>query len=294
MTALEPFGTRLRRSMDRFGPLCVGIDPHAALLVDWGLPDDVHGLERFARTVVEAVGGRVAAVKPQSAFFERFGSGGVAVLERTIAAARAAGTLVVLDVKRGDIGSTAAAYADAYLDPASPGFADAITVSPYLGFGSLRPMLDLAAASGSGVFVLALTSNPEGAQVQRALAADGSGRTVAAEILQQIATENLGATPMGSVGAVVGATIDPVGIGFDLATLGGPILAPGFGAQGATAEDVRTVFGTALGSVLAASSRDILRLGPDPLALRAGALRVADGLRTLVSGAALPQEPSGR
>ena len=294
MTALDPFGARLRRSMDRFGPLCVGIDPHAALLADWGLPDDVAGLERFAMTVVEAVGGRVAAVKPQSAFFERFGSRGVAVLERTIGAARATGTLVVLDVKRGDIGSTAAAYADAYLDPAAPGFADAITVSPYLGFGSLRPMLDLAAANGSGVFVLALTSNPEGAQVQRALAADGSGRTVAGEILQQIAAENLGAAPLGSVGAVVGATIDPVGIGFDLATLGGPILAPGFGAQGATAEDVRTVFGSALGSVLAASSRDILRLGPDLLALRAGAVRVADGLRTLVSGAALPQEPSGR
>ena len=285
MTALDPFGARLRRSMDRFGPLCVGIDPHAALLADWGLPDDVAGLERFAMTVVEAVGGRVAAVKPQSAFFERFGSRGVAVLERTIGAARATGTLVVLDVKRGDIGSTAAAYADAYL---------AITVSPYLGFGSLRPMLDLAAANGSGVFVLALTSNPEGAQVQRALAADGSGRTVAGEILQQIAAENLGAAPLGSVGAVVGATIDPVGIGFDLATLGGPILAPGFGAQGATAEDVRTVFGSALGSVLAASSRDILRLGPDPSALREGALGVADGLRTLVAGAALPQEPSGR
>jgi len=294
VTALDPFGARLRRSMDRFGPLCVGIDPHAALLADWGLPDDVAGLERFAMTVVEAVGGRVAAVKPQSAFFERFGSRGVAVLERTIGAARATGTLVVLDVKRGDIGSTAAAYADAYLDPAAPGFADAITVSPYLGFGSLRPMLDLAAANGSGVFVLALTSNPEGAQVQRALAADGSGRTVAGEILQQIAAENLGAAPLGSVGAVVGATIDPVGIGFDLATLGGPILAPGFGAQGATAEDVRTVFGSALGSVLAASSRDILRLGPDPSALREGALGVADGLRTLVAGAALPQEPSGR
>ncbi len=294
MTAPEPFGVRLRRAMDTHGPLCVGIDPHASLLADWGLPDDVGGLERFALTVVEAVGGRVAAIKPQSAFFERFGSGGVAVLERTVQQARAAGTLVVLDVKRGDIGSTAGAYADAYLDPVAAGFADAITVSPYLGFGSLRPMLDLAATNGCGVFVLALTSNPEGAQVQRALVADGSGRTVAAEILGQIAAENAGTDVLGSVGAVVGATIDPAGLGFDLASLGGPILAPGFGAQGATAADVHAVFGPALGLVLAASSRDILRLGPSASALRAGALAVADGLRALVAGAALPSEPSGR
>lgn len=288
----EPFGARLRRSMDAFGPLCAGIDPHASLLAEWGLPDDVSGLERFSMTVVEALAGRVAAVKPQSAFFERFGSAGVAVLERVVAAARSAGTPVILDVKRGDIGSTAAAYAEAFLNPAAPGFADAITVSPYLGFGSLRPMLDLAASNGCGVFVLALTSNPEGAAVQRAV--DASGRTVAAEILRQIAGENVGAGPLGSVGAVVGATIDRTGIGFDLATLGGPILAPGFGAQGATADDVRRVFGSALPLVLAASSRDILRLGPSVAALRSGAKAVSAALRTLVDEAALPAQPCAR
>ncbi|EFK98664.1 orotidine 5'-phosphate decarboxylase, partial [Streptomyces sp. SPB78] len=163
MTTPEPFGTRLRHAMDTRGALCAGIDPHAALLREWGLNDDLAGLERFTRTVVEALADRVAVLKPQSAFFERFGSRGLAVLERAVADARAAGALVLLDAKRGDIGSTMAAYAATYLDPASPLFSDAVTVSPYLGYGSLRPALDAAAASGAGVFVLALTSNPEGA-----------------------------------------------------------------------------------------------------------------------------------
>ena len=114
------FGSRARAAMDAYGPACVGIDPHAALLDDWGLPDSVEGLEQFAAICVEAFAGHVGFVKPQSAFFERFGSRGVAVLERTIQDLRHTGTLVVLDVKRGDIGSTAAAYAEAYLDEDSP------------------------------------------------------------------------------------------------------------------------------------------------------------------------------
>ncbi len=127
----EPFGTRLRHAMDTRGPLCVGIDPHASLLASWGLNDDVAGLERFTRTVVEALADRVAVLKPQSAFFERFGSRGVAVLEKAVAEARAAGALVLMDAKRGDIGSTMGAYAATYLDEDSPLFSDAVTVSPY-------------------------------------------------------------------------------------------------------------------------------------------------------------------
>ncbi len=164
----QPFGARLRIAMDGRGPLCAGIDPHAGLLEDWGLTDSVNGLERFALGAAEALAPQVAAVKPQSAFFERFGSRGIAVLERVIATSREAGALVVLDVKRGDIGSTAQAYADAYLDPRSPLAVDAITASPYLGFGSLDPMLTKAREHGKGVFVLALTSNPEAPQVQHA------------------------------------------------------------------------------------------------------------------------------
>ncbi|MGQ4513516.1 orotidine-5'-phosphate decarboxylase [Streptomyces sp. DW26H14] len=271
MSPLEPFGARLRRAMDTRGPLCVGIDPHASLLAAWGLADDVGGLERFARTTVEALAGRVAVLKPQSAFFERFGSKGVAALERTVADARAAGALVLMDAKRGDIGSTMAAYASTYLDPGSPLFSDAVTVSPYLGFGSLRPALDAAAAGGCGVFVLALTSNPEGAEVQRARA--GGGRSVAQVMLDHIAAENAGAEPLGSVGAVVGATLGDAGA--DLA-VNGPLLAPGIGAQGATAADLPAVFGSAVGDVLPSVSRGILRHGPGAAALREAAERFLD------------------
>ncbi|GLF96403.1 orotidine-5'-phosphate decarboxylase [Streptomyces yaizuensis] len=275
-----PFGARLRAAMDTRGPLCVGIDPHPSLLTDWGLDDTVAGLERFTRTTVEALADRVAVLKPQSAFFERFGSRGVAVLEQAVAEARAAGALVLMDAKRGDIGSTMAAYAATYLDPASPLFSDAVTVSPYLGFGSLRPALDLAAASGSGVFVLALTSNPEGAEVQRATAADG--RPLAQLMLDHMAAENADAHPLGSVGAVVGATLGDAGV--DLA-INGPLLAPGIGAQGATPADLPGVFGAAVGNVVPSVSRGVLRHGPDPAALRASAARFAEEIATAVRGA---------
>ena len=161
----EPFGARLRHAMDTRGQLCVGIDPHSSLLSGWGLGDDVAGLEHFTMTVVEELGEQAAVFKPQSAFFERFGWRGIAVLERAVVHARQAGALVLMDAKRGDIGSTMAAYAASCLEKDSPLFSDALTVSPYLGFGSLRPALDAARVSGAGVFVLALTSNPEGAEV---------------------------------------------------------------------------------------------------------------------------------
>ena len=184
MTSSATFGARLRAAVDQRGPLCAGIDPHTSLLAEWGLPLTVEGLERFALTAVEALAPEVSVVKPQSAFFERFGSKGIAVLERVIADSRAAGALVLLDVKRGDIGSTAQAYADAYLDPHSPLASDAITASPYLGFGSVQPMIDTALANGAGVFVLALTSNKEGPQVQHASTA--SGRSVGGSMLDEL------------------------------------------------------------------------------------------------------------
>ena len=130
MTTPDPFGARLRHAMDTRGPLCVGIDPHASLLTSWGLNDDVAGLERFTRTVVEALADRVAVLKPQSAFFERFGSRGIAVLEKAVAEARAAGALVLMDAKRGDIGSTMARLRGHLPDKDSPLFSDAVTVSP--------------------------------------------------------------------------------------------------------------------------------------------------------------------
>ncbi|MEU9967935.1 orotidine-5'-phosphate decarboxylase [Streptomyces malaysiensis] len=278
-----PFGTRLRAAMDARGPLCVGIDPHASLLADWGLGDDVAGLERFTRTVVDALAERVAVLKPQSAFYERFGSRGIAVLERAVADARAAGALVLMDAKRGDIGSTMAAYASAYLDPAGPLFSDAITLSPYLGFGSLRPALDAARAAGAGVFVLALTSNPEGAEVQHAVRPDGT--TVAATVLRALKAENAAEAAegrLGSYGAVVGATLGGAAgeAGADLA-IDGPLLAPGIGAQGATPADLPAVFGPAVRNVVPSVSRGVLRHGPDAASLVEAASRMADEVRAV-------------
>ncbi|GGM03166.1 orotidine-5'-phosphate decarboxylase [Micromonospora yangpuensis] len=267
---METFGSRLHRAMTERGPLCVGIDPHPELLRRWGLPDTVEGLDRFARTVVEALGDRVAVIKPQSAFFERFGASGVSVLESTIRQLRDVGSLVLLDVKRGDIGSTVRAYASAYLHPSSSLYVDAITASPYLGVGSLAPMFELAAEHGGGVFVLALTSNPEGAAVQRAVSPDG--RTVAQTVIDEISQLNSGCEPLGNFGLVVGATIGETG--HDLSSVGGPLLAPGLGAQGATAADLRTVFGSGLSAVLPSYSREVLNAGPDTAALRAAADRV--------------------
>ena len=281
----ESFGVRLRSAMTELGPLCAGIDPHPGLLAHWGLDESVAGLERFAMTCVEAFAGTVAVVKPQSAFFERFGSAGVAVLERTLAGLREAGTLSVLDVKRGDIGSTMAAYAQAYLSQDSPIRADAITVSPFLGFESLRPAMDLARQTGRGLFVLTLTSNPEGAEVQHALR---DGRTVAGSIVDGVTSANAseaGRGVLGSTGMVVGATVGRAvhDLGLDLAGANAPLLAPGVGAQGATAADLATVFGTAMGNVLASSSREILGTGPDGTALRAAARRTAEQLRVILS-----------
>ncbi|HEY2299300.1 MAG TPA: orotidine-5'-phosphate decarboxylase [Jatrophihabitans sp.] len=258
------FGKRLDAALDERGPLCVGIDPHPALLEAWELDDDADGLARFADTCVEAFAGTAAVIKPQSGLFEPYGSRGIAVLERTVAACRDAGALVVLDVKRGDIGTTMAGYARAYLDPSAPLAADAITVSPYLGVGSLEPAFELAARHGTGVFVLALTSNPEGPQVQRARTADG--RTVAQAVLDDLARRNAGADPMGSLGVVVGATIGAADVGLE--TLNGPYLVPGIGAQGGTADDVRRIFGAAVRNVVPSVSREVLRHGPDGGALR--------------------------
>jgi orotidine-5'-phosphate decarboxylase len=280
----ESFGARLRRAMDERGPLCVGIDPHASLLADWGLNDDIGGLERFSRTVVEALADRVAVLKPQSAFFERFGSRGVAVLEKSVEEARAAGALVVMDAKRGDIGSTMAAYASAFLDKGSPLFSDALTVSPYLGYGSLKPAVELARESGSGLFVLALTSNPEGAEVQHAVRPEDTAlRNVGATMLAHLAEENAGQTPMGSFGAVVGATLGDLS-SYDLA-INGPLLAPGIGAQGATPADLPRVFGAAVRQVVPNVSRGVLRHGPDLGALRASSDRFADEVRAAVEAA---------
>jgi orotidine-5'-phosphate decarboxylase len=261
----DSFGDRVAAATARTGPLCAGIDPSAALLARWGLSDDAEGLRSFCASCVEGFAGAVSVVKPQVAFFERHGSAGLAELERLIADATAAGLIVIADAKRGDIDSTAAAYADAWLGEASPLAADALTVHPYLGLGALSPLVDLAAANGKGLLVVARSSNPEGRDLQQALTAGGP--TVEDMLLGEIAELNGSpAVPTGTGGAVVGATLEPSA--FALSQLGGIILAPGLGAQGAGPADIATRFaGCRPGSVLPSSSRGLLNEGPDPAAL---------------------------
>ncbi|GAB2990422.1 orotidine-5'-phosphate decarboxylase [Nocardioides montaniterrae] len=276
---MSTFGTRVAAAMAERGQFCVGIDPHSSLLHEWGYDDDLAGLERFALGATEAVAPYCSVIKPQSAFYERFGSSGIAVLEKVIATGREAGALVLLDVKRGDIGSTSQAYADAYLDPRSPLASDAITVSPYLGFGSLTPFVDTARRFDAGLFVLAATSNKEAVEVQEAVTTDEfGGRTITTTMLDHLRELNAGVSPMGAFGAVVGATIDGKGLDF---TINGPILAPGYGEQGGTTHDILRIFGASAGHVLASSSRGVLRLGPDPVAMRDAVGRANDELRSL-------------
>ncbi len=219
-----------------------------------------------------------AVVKPQVAFFEAHGAAGYAVLQDTIAALRGAGVLVLADAKRGDIGSTMAAYAAAWLGD-SPLAADAVTVSPYLGFGSLRPLLDVAAARGRGAFVLAATSNPEGASVQRAVLPGTDARSVAQVIVDEAAAVNRAAGPApGSVGVVVGATAAEIP---DVRALGGPVLVPGVGAQGGRPETLDRLGGAAPGQLLPAVAREVLRAGPGVAALRAAAERMRDAVAYL-------------
>ena len=264
-TATGTFGARLTTKLDERGPVCVGIDPHPELLAAWGLPLTAVGLARFAETCVTAFAGTAAVIKPQSAFFEAFGSAGIGVLEATLDACRQAGAIVLLDVKRGDIGSTMAAYARAYLDPTNSLCADAITVNPYLGVGSLQPAFDAVAAHDRGVFVIARTSNPEASQFQQAVLANG--REVGQTVVDELAARNPASDDgLGSLGVVVGATLADHDL--DLTGLNGPILAPGVGAQGGTADDVERIFAGSLRAVLPSVSREVLRRGPDPAAMR--------------------------
>ncbi|XNQ56166.1 orotidine-5'-phosphate decarboxylase [Agrococcus sp. 1P02AA] len=248
------------------GLLCVGIDPHRALLEQWGAEGgagvgaDASGAERFGRAVVEAAAGRVGVLKPQVALFEAFGSAGLLALERVLTDARAAGLLVIADAKRGDIGSTNAGYAEAWLTPGAPLEVDALTVSPYLGVDALDGVLETAERADKAAIVLAATSNPEAAELQLARLRDG--RTVAASVAQAIGERN--ARTGAGHGLVIGATVDRSAYGLELDP-STPILAPGFGAQGAHLAERGTLF-PADALVLASVSRSVLRAGPGGLA----------------------------
>ncbi len=273
------FGQRVVEAVGATGPMCAGIDPSGVLLASWGLTDDPVGLREFSLRCVEAFAGAVAAIKPQVAWYERHGSAGLGVLEELLGAARQVGLLVIADAKRGDVDVTSAAYAEAWLAERSPLAADAVTAHPYLGVGALAPMAELARATGRGVLVVARSSNPEGLALQGARTAEGP--SVGDAVLEAVAAANRAeGAEVGSLGVVVGATRSPSA--FDLGTVGGVILAPGYGAQGAGAADVLELFaGCRPATVLPSASRSVLSAGPDVGSLRAAALRARDDVAGL-------------
>jgi orotidine-5'-phosphate decarboxylase len=279
----DSFAARFAEVRALHGPLVWGLDPSAELLDNWGLGDGPDGLDRFADIMLAAAPGMVGLIKPQSAFYERHGWRGIATLQRLIESARGAGLLVILDIKRGDVGSTNDAYAEAYLGKGAPLAADAITVHPYLGFGAMSSFVARAHESGSCVLVVTRSSNPEGRLVQSAVV-PGRRRSVEQDLLHQIGTVNARLAPgqLGPVGAVIGpAHIEPE---LDLVTPGCLYLAPGVGRQGATPADVARVFAACQDRVMPSASRSLLAAGPDPARLRDRAAVLAAEFRELLGG----------
>ena len=262
------FYSRLETRAERLGRICVGIDPHPGVLDAWGVTHDLAGVKRVAMGTVEALADYVTAFKPQSAFFEQWGSRGIAILERCLSAIHESGGLAILDVKRGDIGSTMEAYARAYLSD-GPLSVDAITISPYLGFDSLLPAIETAEANGRGVYVLARTSNPEGGEIQ--LGRTQSGQGVAQSIVD-LAGERNRRSGLNTVGLVVGGTHDSLGI--DLSGYQGSILIPGIGAQGGRISGLASSFTQTPALLLPSVSREVLNAGPNPQGLRDAVARV--------------------
>ena len=265
------FGLRLSNSMAKYGPLCVGIDPHRKLLADWGYNVDAEGAELFSMRMLQATNGRAAAVKFQTPMFERYGSKGFAALERVLYAARQMGIITIVDCLHGGLSTTISSIADAYFKPGAPLLADAITLLPYYGARSLGGLINEALDNGRGVFVASLTSNPEGRSLQTAIRQSGEykGETVAYGIASTAQKYNQGIEGMGSVGLIIGATIGQWmnASGIDPSKFTGPILSPGYGWQGAEAKDLKTVFKGTKGNVLVTVSRFIASHGPDITAL---------------------------
>lgn len=277
------FGLRLSSSMAKYGPLCVGIDPHRKLLTDWGYNVDAEGAELFSMRMLQAASGCAAAVKFQTPMFERYGAKGFEALERVLYAARQMGVITIVDCLHGGLPTTISAIADAYFKADSPMLADAITLLPYYGARSLNGLINEALENGRGVFIASLTSNPEGMSLQTAIRQSGDykGRTVAYGIASTAQKHNVGIEGMGSVGLIIGATIGQwiQDSGVNPADFTGPILSPGYGWQGAEAKDLKTVFKGTRGNVLVTVSRFIASHGPSISALKQATESIALDVR---------------
>jgi orotidine-5'-phosphate decarboxylase len=272
--ATSSFADRLAAAVERKrSQLCVGLDPRVDLFpIEFRGEPPAAAVERFCRGIVDAVAPYAVAVKPQLAFFEALGAAGIAAFEEVCTYARAAGLLVIADGKRNDIGSTARAYAAAYLES---GVADALTVNPYLGRDSLDPFFAACRRYGTGVLCLVKTSNAGSADVQDLALSDG--RTVwmqVAALVDEWGEELVGEHGLSSIGAVVGATF-PRELGEARRLMPRSVLLlPGVGEQGGTPADVARAFTSGPASALVSASRSVIyayRAGADDWRAAAGA-----------------------
>ena len=283
--AVAAFSDRVAEAVERKRTqLVVGLDPRVDLLpvelrgeALGGRPAAAAAVERFCRGIAEAVAPYVVAVKPQVAFFEALGADGAAALESVCAHAREIGLLVIADGKRGDIGSTARAYATAFLEPRGlhPPLADALTVSPFLGRDSIDPFLAACRRHGAGIFLLVHTSNAGAGDIQEATLSDGRPLWhLIADLVAEWGADVVGERGLSSVGAVVGATY-PRAVGEARRAMPQAIiLLPGVGAQGATPADVARAFTSGPASALVTVSRSVMyayRDGEDDWRAAAGA-----------------------
>ena len=236
----EPFGDRLSLALKKFQtPLCVGIDPHMSLMPDFfkssNKKQQIKKIESFSLSCIEAAQNRVPAIKPQVALFEKFGPEGMEVLQQIGESARSAGLLVIMDAKRGDIGTTSNAYADAWLGEDAAFYCDALTVNPFLGLDTLEPFIEQATLENNGLFILLKTSNSGSSDFQGLYSNDKPIYQHLADKLSPIIKSYVGKTGWSSIGVVVGAT-NPKEATFIRNSLPtSPFLIPGFGAQGANA-----------------------------------------------------------
>jgi orotidine-5'-phosphate decarboxylase len=268
----DSFSKKLEIAFKTKGQLCVGIDPHENLLADNGFDISAKGLEAFSYAMLDQLRDEVSIIKPQVSFFERFGSEGFRALENVLREANERGFLVIADAKRGDIGSTMEAYGLAWLAKDAPFVCDALTVNPYLGVGALSSAVAFASERGKGLFVLAATSNLEGLTLQSSI---NNGDTVASQIAHEVEELNINTaisnSRFGSVGLVVGATVNLKQLGIDSLnadreSLRTSILAPGFGFQGAELSRAKEIFGQVSGDVIYTVSRSALRNGIEAVA----------------------------
>jgi len=250
---MSDFAARLTEGVRQYGPLCVGIDPHPGMVPALFGGDTARGLEHWGRALVDVAAGKVAVIKPQAGFFERLGPGGMSALAAITRAAREAGLLVLMDSKRGDIGSTAEGYADAYLSKGAPFESDAVTLNPYMGLDTLEPFAKRAEANGKGIVVLVRTSNPGAADFQML---DTGGKPLymrVADALRPLTDRLMSPCGWSNLMMVVGATAPEEARRVRAAAPKALFLVPGYGAQGAGAAQACAGLVDGQGGIVSAS-----------------------------------------